>query len=287
MLLARTIDEVRIAVRAARGEGRTVGFVPTMGFLHDGHISLFEVARANGADFTVASIFVNPTQFGPNEDFEHYPRDEERDTQMLEAAGVDLLFAPALEEIYGPEFQTKVLAGEVAGPLEGERRPGHFDGVATVVLKLFNIVMPDLAVFGEKDAQQCAVLRRMVLDLDVPVRLVFAPTLREEDQLAQSSRNSYLSVEERRLAPTLHRALSAGLEALAGGATPEDAEAAMLNRLSQTEGVGLDYLRVVDPATFRAPTETAGALLLVGAVRIGRTRLIDNLKFDRSEVRSE
>ena len=206
---------MRAAIAANRAQNKTIAFVPTMGFLHEGHLSLIDVARENGAEFVVVSVFVNPTQFGPNEDFERYPRDEAKDRALLEGRNVDLLFLPAVDVMYPPGSQTKVHVGGVARPLEGERRPGHFDGVATVVLKLFAIVQPDLAVFGRKDAQQCAVIDRMVRDLDVPVRLVFAETIREADGLAMSSRNSYLSFDERALAPVLYRALRAGERELA------------------------------------------------------------------------
>jgi len=192
MILARTIDHVREAVANARMHGATIGFVPTMGFLHEGHLSLVDVAREGGASFIVVSIFVNPKQFGPSEDFSRYPRDEARDVGMLEGKNVDVLFLPDVDTMYPPGSQTMVTLSGVAKPLEGARRPGHFDGVATVVLKLFNIVMPDVAAFGRKDAQQFAVIERIVRDLDVPVRLAFGETIRESDGLAMSSRNSYL-----------------------------------------------------------------------------------------------
>src|SRR5437868_6641475 len=207
MKVARTIEDTRAAVCDAREAGRTIGFVPTMGFLHDGHLSLVAVARDNGADFIVVSIFVNPLQFGPKEDFARYPRDENRDRALLEREAVDLLFLPPVEVMYPPGAMTRVTVAGVAESLEGERRPGHFSGVATVICKLFNIVQPDLAVFGRKDAQQCAVIEQLVRDLDVPVRLVFGETVREPDGLAMSSRNAYLSDGERERAPALHRAL--------------------------------------------------------------------------------
>jgi pantoate--beta-alanine ligase len=278
MKTAATIEETRQAVAAARAEGRTVGFVPTMGFLHDGHLSLVRAAREAGADFVVVSIFVNPTQFAPGEDFERYPRDEARDRALLEEENADLLFLPAVETMYPAGAQTSVHVGAVAEPLEGERRPGHFDGVATVVLKLFNIVRPDLAVFGRKDAQQCAVVARMVRDFDVPVRLVFGETAREADGLARSSRNSYLSTEERALAPALHRALRAGEEAIHHGIRDVRAIESLMRKMAEeTPGVEVDYLAVVDPETFRAPLPSAREVLLVGAVKVGKTRLIDNI----------
>jgi pantoate--beta-alanine ligase len=278
LITARTIEEVR----NVRREGRVVGFVPTMGFLHAGHLSLIRVARENGADFIVVSIFVNPLQFGPNEDFEKYPRDEQRDRDQLEAADVDLLFLPPVEAMYPPDASTKVVVSAVAEPLEGERRPGHFTGVATVVLKLFNIVEPDLAVFGRKDAQQCAVIDQMVRDLDVPVRLIFGETVREHDGLALSSRNSYLSNEQRVLAPALHRALSAGADAIRHGIH----DIAEIEKLMHTmaKGVEVDYLAVVDPRTFRAPRDFHHDVLVAGAVHIGKTRLIDNICVAKSEI---
>jgi pantoate--beta-alanine ligase len=278
MKLVRTIDELR----AALPDGGTVGFVPTMGFLHEGHLSLIGEARRAGATFVIVSIFVNPTQFGPNEDFSRYPRDEARDRELLERQQVDLLFLPSVEVMYPPGSQTVVRTGSVAAPLEGERRPGHFDGVATVVLKLFNLVQPDVAVFGRKDAQQCAVIDRMVRDLDVPVRLVFGETRREHDGLAMSSRNSYLSAEERAKAPALHRALRAGEEAITHGIHDLAGVEQLMRRMAEeTPGVEVDYLAVVDPQTFAAPADFARDILLVGAVRIGKTRLIDNIRVAR------
>ena len=283
MLVTRTIDETRDAIRTARMHGAAIGFVPTMGFLHAGHLSLVDVAREAGASFVVVSIFVNPKQFGPNEDFSRYPRDEERDRALLERAGVDLLFLPPVEAIYPPGAATTVQVGGVARPLEGERRPGHFDGVATVVTKLFNIVQPDVAAFGRKDAQQCAVIEQLVRDLDIPVRLAFGDTLREHDALAMSSRNSYLSAEERARAPVLHRALRAGEEAITHGIHEVAGIEKLMHRVVAEEGgVEIDYLVVVDPATFEAPADFEREVLLAGAVRIGRTRLIDNLRVPRS-----
>jgi pantoate--beta-alanine ligase len=281
--LARTIEEVRAAVSAAREAGRTIGLVPTMGFLHEGHLSLIHVARENGADFIVVSIFVNPLQFGPNEDFERYPRDEEADRRLLERERVDLLFLPSVDVMYPPNSTTRVSVTGVAEPLEGERRPGHFNGVATVVLKLFNIVQPDLAVFGRKDAQQCAVIDRTVRDLDVPVRLVFGETVREHDGLAMSSRNSYLSEEQRALAPALHRALRAGEDAIRHGIDQIDEIERLMHRMV-SDPVRIDYLVVVDPITFRRPADFHRDLLVAGAVHIGKTRLIDNIRVSKAAI---
>jgi pantoate--beta-alanine ligase len=282
MQITRTIQDTRTLLHIARTHGAVIGFVPTMGFLHEGHLSLVRVAREAGATFIAVSIFVNPKQFGPNEDFSRYPRDEERDAGMLESAGVDLLFLPAVEVMYRPGASTTISVGGVSRPLEGERRPGHFDGVATVVAKLFNIVQADVAAFGRKDAQQCAVIERMVRDLDLPVRLVFGETLREQDGLAMSSRNAYLSAEERAKAPVLHRALRAGEEAITHGIhSVPDVEKLMHRVVSEEGGVEVDYLAVIDPLTFEAPADFAREVLLTGAVRIGRTRLIDNVRIPR------
>ena len=279
MNITRTIDEVRTAVRTARMHGATVGFVPTMGFLHPGHVSLIQTARDAGATFIVVSIFVNPKQFGPSEDFARYPRDEERDRALLDDAGVDLLFLPAVEAMYPPGATTSITAGGVANPLEGERRPGHFDGVATVVAKLFNIVQPDLAAFGRKDAQQCAVIEQLVRDLDMPVRLVFGETVREHDSLAMSSRNTYLSEDDRARAPVLYRALRAGQEAITHGIHEVAGIEKLMHRVVAEEGgVEVDYLVVVDPLTFQRPADFAREVLLAGAVRAGKTRLIDNVR---------
>src|SRR5258708_14810601 len=279
MQVTQTIDPTRAAIAAARAHGATIGFVPTMGFLHEGHLTLVDEARAAGATYVVVSIFVNPKQFGLNDDFARYPRDEERDAALLDARGVDLLFLPPVDVMYPRGSQSIVSAGGVARQLEGERRPGHFDGVATVVLKLFNIVQPDLAIFGRKDAQQCAVIERMVRDLDVPVRLVFGETVREQDGLAKSSRNSYLSAEERALAPVLHRALRAGEEAVTHGVHDvAGVEHLMRKMAEESKGVEVAYLALVDPETFLSPVDFRRALILAGAVKIGRTRLIDNIR---------
>ena len=279
MLVTRSIEQTREAIATARAHGKQIGFVPTMGFLHEGHLSLIDVSRQSGATFVVVSIFVNPKQFGPSEDLSRYPRDEKRDKALLESRDVDLLFLPPVEVMYPHGASTSVSVGSVSKPLEGERRPGHFEGVATVVLKLFNIVHPDIAVFGRKDAQQCAVIDRMVRDLDVPVRLVFGETAREGDGLAMSSRNSYLSAEEREIAPTLHRALRAGENAIEHGITDVPSIEQLMHRIAEeTSGVTVDYLAVVDPVTFEAPGDFRREVLLVGAIRVGKTRLIDNIR---------
>ncbi|HEU5163163.1 MAG TPA: pantoate--beta-alanine ligase [Thermoanaerobaculia bacterium] len=283
MNIVREIAEVRAAVAQARAEGRRIGFVPTMGFLHDGHLSLIDLARERGATFIAVSIFVNPLQFGPAEDFERYPRDEDRDRRLLEERGVDLLFIPSVDAMYPAGAVTRVIVGGVADSLEGERRPGHFDGVATVVTKLFNIVQPDIAAFGQKDAQQCAVIRRIVRDLDMPVEIVVGETRREADGLAMSSRNAYLSKEQRGIAPALREALLEARAALeTGEADPAAIERRMLAKLAGQPQIDVDYVRLVDPATFEAPSDLDRDLLAVGAIRLGSTRLIDNLPLPRA-----
>jgi pantoate--beta-alanine ligase len=282
MRTVQTIDDVRAAVRAAKAQGMRIGFVPTMGYLHAGHLSLVDVAREGGAEFIVVSIFVNPKQFGPNEDFSRYPRDEARDATLLDGAGVDVLFLPPVDVMYPPGASTNISVGGVAKPLEGERRPGHFDGVATVVAKLFNIVQAEVAAFGRKDAQQCAVIDRMVRDLDIPVRLVFGETTREHDGVAMSSRNSYLSAAERAKAPVLHRALRAAENAVTHGIhSVPDLERLMNKVVAEVEGVVVDYLVIVDPSTFEAPADYDRDILAVGAVKVGKTRLIDNIPIAR------
>jgi len=290
VIVARTIAEVRAAVSHARMPGFAIGLVPTMGFLHEGHLSLVDTAREAGATFTAASIFVNPLQFGPNEDLARYPRNEARDRELLESKDVDLLLLPPVGVMYPPGSTTTIDAGAVALPLEGARRPGHFTGVATVVMKLFQIVQPDIAAFGRKDAQQCAVIDRMVRDLDLPLRLVWGETVREHDGLAMSSRNSYLSPDERKLAPALHRALRAGEDAIAhatahaSGDANGDIEAIerLMRRVAgETSGVEVDYLALVDPVTFERPADFGRDLLLAGALRVGKTRLIDNIRVER------
>jgi pantoate--beta-alanine ligase len=270
---ATTIAEVRLWRREQAG---TVGLVPTMGYLHAGHLSLLEAARREN-DRVVASLFVNPMQFGPSEDYAAYPRDLERDRNLLEQAGCGLLFAPSAAEMYPPGTETTVDAGSVAAPLEGARRPGHFRGVATVVLKLLQITTPDRAYFGEKDAQQLAVVQRLVADLDVPVQVRGCPTVRESDGLAMSSRNSYLTPELRRAAAVLYRALEAA-EALWRKLERrgEALRRAMEATLTSEPLARVDYAAVVDPVSFRELEVAAEAARLCLAVFFGTTRLIDN-----------
>lgn len=268
----------REALRRARAAAREpFGLVPTMGSLHEGHLSLVRRARAECATVGV-SIFVNPAQFGPQEDLAAYPRDLASDLQLLEAEGVDLVWAPATEEVYHPGFQTWVTVEGVSRPLEGARRPGHFRGVATVVAKLFNLFRPQRAYFGQKDAQQAAVVRRMAGDLDLAVEIVVCPTVRAPDGLALSSRNAYLSPEERRGAAALARALFAAQAAYAGGERhPDRLRAAMAGVLAAEPRARPDYVAAADPDTFEELTRPAERVLLLLAVHIGSTALIDNL----------
>jgi pantoate--beta-alanine ligase len=273
-----TIASLREALDGARAAGRRVGFVPTMGYLHAGHASLMAAARAE-TDLVVASIFVNPLQFGPGEDLEAYPRDLAADTALAEAEGVDLLFVPSVSEMY-PDgaVRTTVTVTGASAPLEGRARPTHFAGVATVVAKLFAIVGPCRAYFGEKDFQQIAVVRRMVRDLSLPVEVVACPTARESDGLALSSRNAYLTEAERAAAPVVHAALLVGRLAIDAGERDGTRVRALMAELIEAEPLAaVDYVEVVDAATLEAVEPLTGELRLLAAVRFGRARLIDNL----------
>ncbi len=274
MKVLATVDELRSALRATPGD---IGLVPTMGALHEGHLALVRAARAR-SEIVVLSIFVNPLQFGPGEDYGAYPRAEDRDVELAARAGVDVVFTPATAEIYRSDRSDMVTvnAGPLGSVLEGASRPGHFDGVLTVVAKLFNLVLPGGAWFGQKDAQQLALVRRMVADLRFPVNIHACPTVRAPDGLAISSRNAFLSSSERERSTVLHLALSAGRTALERGMGAGAAEDAMTGLVTSEPGVTLDYARVVDPASFGAP-QPGGPALVVGAVRVGDTRLIDNL----------
>jgi pantoate--beta-alanine ligase len=273
MQIATTVAEMRAWRRAVAG---TLGLVPTMGYLHAGHLSLVHAARAR-CGTVAASIFVNPTQFGPNEDLASYPRDPERDLAMLREAGVGCVFMPAPEEVYPPGFATSIDVGPIAERLEGEHRPGHFRGVATVVCKLFTIVQPDAAFFGRKDAQQLAVITRMTADLNLPVEVVPMPTVREPDGLAMSSRNVYLSASERQQALCLSRALRLAEEHYAAGdRDAESIRAAMRSLIEREPDARIDYVSVADAATLDELDTIDRPALVSMAVRIGRTRLIDN-----------
>ena len=273
-----TIGELRGRLEGARAEGQRVGFVPTMGYLHAGHASLMAAARRD-CDLVVASIFVNPLQFAPTEDLDAYPRDLEGDSAMAGREGVDLLFVPSREEMYPDgEVLTTVSVGVVSEPLEGRSRPTHFAGVATVVAKLFAIVGPCAAYFGEKDFQQVAVIRQMVRDLSMPVDVVACPTLREPDGLAMSSRNAYLTPEERAAAPVVHAALQVGRADIdAGERDPAKVRSLMADLIAAEPRAELDYVDVVDARTLRSVDPLAGELRLLAAVRFGQARLIDNI----------
>jgi pantoate--beta-alanine ligase len=274
-----TIAAVRERVRRWRGEGRRVAFVPTMGNLHPGHLSLIEMARRHGDRF-VASIFVNPMQFGPNEDFAHYPRTPTQDARMLADAGCDLMFMPDVVEMYpnGSERATRVEVPGLSGILDGEFRPGHFEGVATVVARLFHIVEPDVAVFGEKDFQQLTIIRRMVADLCMPITIIAAPTVRDPDGLAMSSRNQYLTDDERRKAPLIHQLLLAAVDRLRAG--DRDFAAIERNGLEALERSGFrpDYFAVRRADDLSSPQADTRHLVVLAAARLGRARLIDNLQ---------
>ncbi len=255
----------------------TVGLVPTMGYLHEGHLSLVRRARAQN-DRVAASLFVNPTQFGPAEDLGRYPRNLQRDQQLLEDAGCDLLFVPPVEEMYPPGCETTVEAGSVASRLEGERRPGHFRGVATVVVKLFGVFDPTRAYFGQKDAQQLVVIRRVVKDLNLPVEIVACPTVREPDGLAMSSRNSYLNEQERAAAPVLHRALTTARNCFERGERRAGELRQVMREVLAAEPLAkVDYVSVADLKTLEELEIVRGLALLSLAVHIGPARLIDNI----------
>lgn len=280
MKIARRGADLRELLEGSRRARKTIGFVPTMGALHEGHLSLVRLA-ARRADVVVVSVFVNPLQFGPDEDLERYPRDEEGDLAKLEAEGAQVTFFPALQEMYPEGADVMVHAGRLGTILEGAHRPGHFDGVATVVAKLFNLVGPDVAVFGQKDAQQAVVIRKMVRDLHFPVEIVVGPTRRDADGLALSSRNAYLSPEERARATVLWRALRAGAARLEAGASAADAERSVAQVMGEEPGVETDYAAAVDPISFGSPA-AGGPVLLAAAARVGGVRLIDNLVVERT-----
>lgn len=276
MEICYTIKDVRERVNAWKREGLTVGFVPTMGYLHEGHKSLMEAARANN-DKVVVSVFVNPMQFGPNEDLESYPRDFEKDSALCESVGVDLIFHPEPEEMYADGFCSYVDMNGLTTELCGKSRPIHFRGVQTVVLKLFNIVKPDTAYFGQKDAQQLAVIKRMVKDLNVDTEIVGCPIVREADGLAKSSRNTYLNPDERKAALILSRSLKLGRELIENGETDSKAVIKAITDSINTEPLAkIDYVDVVDFDTITPVDKIGKSVLVAIAVYIGKTRLIDN-----------
>jgi pantoate--beta-alanine ligase len=271
-----TIAEVRAAVTVARGRGLSVGFVPTMGALHAGHAALVRAAR-KGTGFVVVSIFVNPTQFGPTEDYAKYPRTLDADRAVCSEAGADLIFAPTVEEMYPVRSVTFVEVTELDRELCGPRRPGHFRGVCTVVAKLFNIVQPDVAYFGQKDAQQARIIRQMVRDLNVPVEIRVEPTVREPDGLAMSSRNRYLSPADRAAAAGIYKALSAVKARAAGEIDTARLETMLANELAAVPGARVDYARIVDADTLGPLPRLDRPAVAAVAVYLGSTRLIDNV----------
>ncbi len=274
--VVESVDALRRAVAAARAAGQSVGFVPTMGALHAGHAALIERASTEN-DFVVVSIFVNPTQFGPNEDLSRYPRTLDHDLIECAGSGADLVFLPPAAVIYPPGFRTYVEVIALQDVLEGAARPGHFRGVCTVVLKLFNLVQPDRAYFGQKDAQQVRIVQQMVRDLDVPVEVVVCPTIRESDGLALSSRNRYLDPDQRCAATVLSRALDEARSLHARGETDAaKLRQVLIERIAATPGAVLDYAAVVDADTLRPVQLVQGPTLLALAVKFGTTRLIDN-----------
>ena len=279
MQTLRDLPALRAAMAALKRDGKPLVLVPTMGALHDGHMALVKEARRHGRHVAV-SIFVNPKQFGPNEDLDAYPRREAKDAQMLSAAGVDILWAPSVEVMYPAGFATNISVSGVSEGLDGAARPGHFDGVATVVAKLFNQVQPDVAIFGEKDYQQLAVIRRMVADLDLPIEIFGMPTQRAEDGLALSSRNAYLSEEERKAALALPRALGEAKRQIERGEPVEGALAKAITTLNQHGFDPVDYVTLCDAATLESMKVLDRPARLLGAARLGRTRLIDNIAVD-------
>lgn len=277
MEIIRDIAGIRRFVAAQRQQGKRIGLVPTMGYLHEGHLSLVQVAR-DRAEIVIMSIFVNPLQFGVNEDLDRYPRDLERDSRLAEAAGVAAIFSPSAEEMYPPGFCTAVEVEKLTEGLCGRSRPGHFRGVTTVVCKLFNCVQPEVAVFGQKDAQQAAIIRKMTSDLNLPVEIIVAPIVREEDGLAMSSRNVYLTAAERQAALVLSRSLQLARQMVARG----EREAGRLRQaisemISSEPAAKIDYVEIVGAADLAPVEQLSSSTLIAVAVRFGTTRLIDNV----------
>ena len=277
MIEASNVPSLKEWVRSTRLAGKRIGFVPTMGFLHEGHLELVSAARRH-ADVVAMSIFVNPLQFGPGEDLSRYPRDLPRDRDLAASRGVELLFVPSVEVMYPPGSEVRVSAGPTARRWEGEFRPGHFDGVLTVVAKLFHLVEPDVAVFGQKDFQQAALIRGMVRDLDWPLEVVVHPTRRDDDGLALSSRNVYLSAEERGQALGLSRALARAQQAWSQGERAvEGVEGVVRAELAMHPGVQVEYIAIADPHTLEPVQAVEDGTVVMLAARVGRTRLIDNV----------
>ncbi|GFR34235.1 pantoate--beta-alanine ligase [Thermobrachium celere] len=277
MLIIKSVDEMKRHMKDIKKQGRSIGFVPTMGYLHEGHMSLIKRARGEN-EVVVVSVFVNPTQFGPNEDYERYPRDEERDKKMCEEAGCDILFMPNKDDMYRENYSTYVEVYGLTEGLCGAKRPGHFRGVATIVTKLFNIVKPDRAYFGQKDAQQLAVIKRMVKDLDFDIEIVGCEIVRDVDGLALSSRNTYLSEEERKQAPILYKSLLKAKEEIEKG---ERASEKLIDLIKTTilemPDAQIDYIEIVNNETLKPIEKVEGEVLIALAVKFGKTRLIDNM----------
>jgi len=278
MRLLTSIKKMQKLSLSLKRQGKKISFVPTMGALHRGHLSLVKRAKKLG-DFVVTSIFVNPTQFGPKEDYRKYPRDLKKDKELLQKAGCDLIFAPRVKDIYPVGYLTYIDVEELSQKLEGASRPGHFKGVCTVVAKLFNIVQPDFAIFGQKDAQQALIIKKMAEDLDFPVKIIVSPTVREKDGLACSSRNSYLITEERNQAKILYQSLKLGEKMIkAGEKNPLKVIKKMTEMIKQVPLAKIDYIALTDTQTLEPVRKIKGELLLSLAVKFGKTRLIDNLK---------
>lgn len=277
MKIIKTIQEIKEEIKKHSGQGKTVGFVPTMGYLHEGHLSLVNASKKQN-DITVMSIFVNPVQFGPNEDFEKYPRDTKSDLKKAETAGVDFVFLPSVSEMYPEGYKTYVSVEGITEVLCGKSRPGHFKGVTTIVNKLFNIVKPTRAYFGQKDAQQVAVIMKMVRDLDMDIEIVTCPIIRESDGLAMSSRNVYLKPEERKAAVILSRALFEAVDLIKNGCRNRDEVIKYLRkRINKEELAQIDYAEAVNAITLEDSALLEGRVLVALAVRFGNTRLIDNV----------
>ena len=281
MKILRTIREMQEWSDAKRRAGATIAVIPTMGYLHEGHLSLIDTARKNGADTVIVTIFVNPTQFGPNEDFASYPRDFKHDSKLCEEKNVDVIFAPEAQEMYPKDASTWVVEEKLSKGLCARTRPTHFRGVTTVVSKLFLATLPHLAVFGQKDGQQARVIKRMVRDLNFPIRIVISPLVREPDGLARSSRNKYLSEEEHRNALSIFRGLSKLKEEIEGGRTDLAALLAELRASIEASGGVVDYIEAVDAETLEPKTAVEGAMMFPVAVYFGKTRLIDNILVER------
>jgi pantoate--beta-alanine ligase len=280
MKVAKTIKSVRALVKSARGDEKKIGFVPTMGALHAGHISLIKTAKQN-CDFVVVSIFVNPAQFGPGEDFQNYPRPIEADLEICKAAGVDVVFAPQTCEIYPTQNITWVTVEKLTEPLCGQSRPGHFRGVTTVCAKLFNIVGSDVAYFGQKDAQQAIVIRQMAADLNMPLEIVICPTVRQSSGLAVSSRNKYLTTEQEKDAALIYKSLQKAREMIETGNTESEPVITEMRKIiGQAPSLKIEYINIVDSRSLEDLEHISGRILIAAAVRVGKARLIDNIIVD-------